>query len=513
MFGWGKKGRIAKLFDAIVSGTSPAAALAAVPQGEQSAAAAACIGRLLFEDHEAKACALVEAAIERDVDDEEVLLAGEGAYVQAGNLERSVELVQRAFERRSDSERLLVLLAQRLVDDERAEEALELIEVAESESVDVQVQRGRALLSLERHAEAMAVLEHAIAYYQGELKRMSYGAGGAFQQSLDRARELYNLACSDVRGPEAVIAAEVNRGDLARTGHNYRLLAESLMVECSYRPSYTELEHPERTLERIGQKSSRTESVATLALRGSALLRLGRLNAARAAFELACERDGAHFAGYRGLAAVLDEEEFDLRKRAAALEPPKCPDVLTRVIVDWPALTELERSVVAASVYPLRGALTALAQAGATVRLLPIDVRTVDLPLWREREGERLESDPRALDALGGVASSAGLAVARIEQLLDVESPNGLVFAHEFAHLAHFAMDEGRTHVEQLYERSLAVPYIASTYQMSDVHEFFACAYEDFLRQHLRLRVYREADDQGVWRDVVRMFEQVASLG
>lgn len=167
--------------------------------------------------------------------------------------------------------------------------------------------------------------------------------------------------------------------------------------------------------------------------------------------------------GYRGLAAVHDFQELVLFARVARLEPLPCPPGLADIVPDFRALTDREQSIAIASIYPLRGSLTLLRELGARIHLLPIDVRTVDLPEWHADSGQRLENDLRALDALGGAASRDHcLAAARAEELWDIASPGGFTFGHEFAHLALFAMREPGP-VVQLYERALEVPYVAST--------------------------------------------------
>jgi tetratricopeptide (TPR) repeat protein len=508
MFGWGRGKRAKRLSERIFAGDDPAGALSELPEKERAPAVLEVMRQLAFDDRHDTACAFVDAAFAAGVDDEDVLLAGENAFAVVGKLERSVELCQQALDRRPESDRLVRRLALRLLDVRRPAEALELLEAAAVSTPEQQLVRGNALLALERPAEALPILEAVIDYYELEMKQtLDRSMWTAARDRCHEARELHDAAHAELHGAESVVASAANLGNLANAGGNYRLLAESLMVECEHVPATTELEAPERTLERLRDKRGEHDDAATLALRGCALLRVGRPHDARHMFEAACELDGTHFAGFRGLGTTRDIEQLDLLTQAARLPEHPCPPLLPSVVSDWPALTDLERKIVIASAHPLRGALPRLAAAGARIRLLPIDVRTVDLPEWKRDAGARFTDDHRAMDALGGVASSTQqLAAARIEALLDVVSPSGFVFAHELAHLAFFQMEDPSA-VLELYDWAAEIPYIASSYQMSNADEFFACAYQDYLRAHYGLRSYREPDDQGVWAAVVELFD------
>jgi hypothetical protein len=158
---------------------------------------------------------------------------------------------------------------------------------------------------------------------------------------------------------------------------------------------------------------------------------------------------------------------------------------------------------------PLRGALPALAQAGARIRVLPIDVRPTDLDELRAIAGNRSD-DHRAPEALGGLSTSK-LAVAKIEGLLDVETPDGWTFAHEFAHLAHSHLPKAAlTQLAALYARAREVGWASDEYQLENDAEFLAVAYTDFLRQRHGLTEYKEPDEVGLHHDVMAFFAGLA---
>jgi hypothetical protein len=84
------------------------------------------------------------------------------------------------------------------------------------------------------------------------------------------------------------------------------------------------------------------------------------------------------------------------------------------------------------------------------------------------------------------------------------------VFAHELAHLALFhAPPEVRADIEQLFERALAAEHVITTYQTSNVDEFFAVAYTDYVAHRYKLRSMRELDEEGVVEEVFQLVERL----
>lgn len=375
----------------------------------------------------------------------------------------------------------------------------------------VVLKRGEALLALERKEEALELLEAVRDHLDGELRAglVSRGHWEHLRDLHGEASRLADSARAELHGRETLVIQPAAAGKLdGRAGVNYRLLGESLMVNAP------PLADGAIALERVDAASARadrmladdSQDVHALCLKGSALLRLGKIDAARDRFEAAVARDGRCFAAFLGLGAVLDHERYGLVAAAGRLPSLPEPHALGAVVPDLPALTPLERRVVCASAAPLAGALPAVATAGARIRLLPIDVRPTDLAEL-SRIGQGRTEDHRAHEALGGLAAPQ-LAVARIDELLDVVSEHGLVFAHELAHLAYFHLaDALRARVEALHQEAAELGWVAEAYALENPHEFFAVCYTDWLRQRFALPLRREPDDAGVFDRLAAVFE------
>lgn len=142
-------------------------------------------------------------------------------------------------------------------------------------------------------------------------------------------------------------------------------------------------------------------------------------------------------------------------------------------------------------------------------RCPPINVRATDLSEFLEQTDQRAK-DHRSYDALGGLAIPR-LAVARIDELLDVVSDHGLVFAPELAHLAFFHLaPEKRTEVEPIFGEAAEIGWVAEAYALENPDEFFAVSYTDWLRATLNLPLRREPDEAGMFDAVGRVFSELA---
>ena len=375
------------------------------------------------------------------------------------------------------------------------------------------LKRGEALLALDRKEEALELLDAVRDHYERELRAglVSREDWQHLRDLHDEASRLADSARSELHGRETLVIQPAMAGKLdARAGVNYRLLGESLMV------SAPPLANGSIALEPVSIAATRADgmlradpqSAHALCLKGSALLRQGKLDAARDRFEQAAALDGRCFAAFLGLGAVLDHVRYGLGRAAEGLPDLAEPEGLGVIVPDFPALTTLERRVVCASAAPLAGALTAIAAAGARIRLLPIDVRPTDLPELSLANRERTD-DHRSFDAVGGLAAPR-LAVARIDELLDVVSDHALVFAHELAHLAFFHLAaELRAQVEALHREAAELGWVAEAYALENPDEFFAVSYTDWLRQRFGLPLRREPDEAGIFDRLAAVFEDL----
>jgi cytochrome c-type biogenesis protein CcmH/NrfG len=404
-------------------------------------------------------------------------------------------------------------LAMLLVENEQAEEALKLLGGLEDHHHPVVALRtGEALVALGRQEEALTALTEVRDLYDYRLKHgMLQGDAYEMREHMMQAARLFQEIQAEMHGREAVVLEPDRKGQLdAGEGVNFELLGQSLMADSPRIARELELESPEATIAAAETRlMSDPKDAGALALFGSGLLRLGETGKARSRFEAACAADRKCFAGYLGLGAVINYDRYELVGAAEGLPPPPAEVEVAAVVPDWSALTDLERRVIWASVQPLRGVLPALARAGVRVRILPIDVRPTDLEELRDAAGIRT-TDHRAPATLGGLATPT-LAVAKIEGLLDVETPAGWTFAHEFAHLAHPHLPaDVREPVAALYARAREAGWVSDEHQLENDAEFLAVAYTDFLRQRHGLTEYREPDEVGVYHDVMALFADLA---
>jgi tetratricopeptide (TPR) repeat protein len=367
----------------------------------------------------------------------------------------------------------------------------------------VALKRGEALLALDRKEEALALLDAVRDHYGRELRAglVSRDDWQHLRDLHEEASRLADSARAELHGRETLVIQPALAGKLdGRAGVNYRLLGESLMVNAPpLADGSTPLEQVEVATARADRLlESDPKSAHALCLKGSALLRLGKLDAARDRFERAAALDGRCFAAFLGLGAVLDHVRYGLQRAAEGLPDLPVPEGLDAIVPDLRALTPLERRVVCASAAPLAGALPAIIAAGARIRLLPIDVRSTDLPELALANRGRTD-DHRSYEAIGGLAAPR-LAIARIDELLDVVSDHGLVFAHELAHLAFFHLSgKLRTQVEALYREASELGWVADAYALKNPDEFFAVSYTDWLRVRFGLPLRREPDEAGIF--------------
>jgi len=470
------------------------------------------LAQALFDDERyaaAKATldrALALAPAEPDLHELDASIARE-----LGQVEPAIAALRRVVAATPSDAAATISLAEILIASERAEEAIILLRsfpVVGDREIDARL--AEALFVHGEPAAALKILDDVCARYERQLREpwSSTDRRGliARAQHADRLRsDVY----AELHGRDATIELAAAKGTLnARAGVNYRLLGASLAAKSARVAEVLDLQDPDTTDAR-GRAAGR-DSAAGLVLVGSAQLRRGELAAARKTFERASELDGRCAAAFLGIGAVLDHEKYELHRRAAGLEMPRdVPSTVTAVVPDWPALTELERHVVWASVKPFVARLPVLVERGVVMRVLPIDVRATDIQLFEHVAGKRAKDDHRSYDAIGGVATLRG-AIAKVEGLLDIASDHSWTFAHEFAHLVYFHLDEARaTPFVSLFEKASAVRYANIDYALKNDDELFAVTYTDYLRRRHGLPGETIDDDAGIQTALMSYFAQL----
>ena len=77
--------------------------------------------------------------------------------------------------------------------------------------------------------------------------------------------------------------------------------------------------------------------------------------------------------------------------------------------------------------------------------------------------------------------------------MLSFASEYSWVFAHELAHLAHFHMTDAQCDaLDEMFAALDESEFVLTSYQSRNTAEFFAVAYEDYLRNLYRLPYPRE---------------------
>ncbi len=374
---------------------------------------------------------------------------------------------------------------------------------------------GTAYFELDDNERAVELLEEAMGNLDVQMRHaIEPEAWKSAKERLDALRPMYDEAAAILWGAEELINLSAGRAQLdAHAGVNYRLLGARLMVD-QPAPLTEQLELIDaETMERDGKCliAEDRRDVRGLYTLGCAMLRTGRAEKAEALFKRACEADGACFAAFLGLGAAMDVQQLRSYDGASALPALERPPGIEDVVPDWPALTDLERRVVVASVWGLRFALDRLASRGATIRVLPLDVRSTDLEPLSEASGVRTD-DHRDVTAITGLASDR-IALSKVEDLLDVDGEHGWVFAHELAHLVLLNFEEELLDlVAEMHDRAAQVGFLVDGYQDKNDDEFFAIAYTDSLRHRFGRTEHKHLDEEGVLEGIYRAFERLAEL-
>lgn len=467
------------------------------------------------EERSTEAAGLVERALNEAADDVDALRlkaeiqTEEDPEGAAGTLGRLAELLP-------DEASITLQLAEALISVDRPDEALRRLQpLRDGAGPEVLLKVGKALYAASRTEEALEVLD-AAADQAEALARSDPFAGDITQGDpvFAELRALHEEVLAEVHGREAVtVDAAVRRKLDPRAGVNFKLLAQSLMRERQTMPRTLTLQSSAQERAAGHELLSREpRDVTGHLLLGSADLREGRFDSALRHFEKVERLDPRHFGGVLGRGSALQCREQGAVERVAR-RLPRTGDLSAwrRIVPDLSQLTSLEQQVVHASVLPFRALLPRLEAAGSRIRVLPLDVLATDVPELADAADEKHAEDHRAYACLSGMAQDT-LAVVKVEELLDVESEGGWTFAHELAHLVLNQAPEALVaEVGGHYEAFLDTDYLGGEYQLSNLHEFFACSYVDFLRERHRLRTYAEHDEAGQLRALFATFERLCA--
>jgi Flp pilus assembly protein TadD len=492
-----------------------ALALVASAGGQLRAGALVDLARDCDEDELELACELLQEALARSPQDDDITWLLARREARAGRVRSSVERLRALRARHPRRVDVLAELAEQLIALERAAEAEALLaDWEEAPEPRLLCVLGKARFAQERLEEALPPLERALQLYEQRTRGDALAGGQPVRDDeYVELEALHSEVLASLHGHEALVVDAARRRRLdARAGVNFQLLAAHRMVGAPCRaPSLALL--PLERMRALADERLRGEASDAVGLvqRGVVLLREGRFRDALKHFERAHELSPDDFAPLLGKGVALELDQQDVLGGLKHLPEVGGLEGLERVFEDWPALTERERRVVHASVLPLRQFLPGLAARGYRVRILPLDVRASDVPeLAALREERAGEGDHRTFEALHGVALG-NLALAKVEGLLSLEpGAGGWVLAHEFAHLVlNAGSGRLRGRVQRLLRRAERAGYVGSEYQKQNEDEFFACAYTEYLARRYGLEVEQQVDDRGVAADVFALFEEL----
>lgn len=410
----------------------------------------------------------------------------DAAWGQALEDERwadAVALCEAVLARQPRHSRARTGLARLHLSSGRPQEALRVLGPGQGVDPDLMVVRAEVLAATDQPQEALSLASQARDLCERAMKH-SYGEQWQqYRQTQVRAGRLADDLTAELRGAEAVVLEAARDGRLSgRAGVNFRLLGQAAMATSPRLARHLQLRSPQED-EAAARVHLRTHSADLLARCHLALsrYRLGDLKAAERGFASVLEEDHGFWPALLGKGALLDCKDKGWLRAVRALPAGELPAAWLPVFPDHHALTPEERQVLLASCQPVAPLMEAVARRGWTVRILPLDVRPTDLEALAHAEGERNAQDHRALAGIGGLASSSGIAVARIESLLDT-SDQGWTLAHELAHLAFWVLEPAlQRQVEEALEAAREQPWVAEQYQLRNVDEFFAVSVSRWL--------------------------------
>jgi tetratricopeptide (TPR) repeat protein len=507
---FGRKAKIRKAVDrALASEPADHAAIDALP-ADQRPTAYYNLGHTLADDERyADAKRAVERALELEPNELDLYRLAATIHRELGDTAAAIAAQRRVVAATPGDIAQARALGEMLVAAGALDDAIALLRpLADAHDRELDALLAEALFVHGESDEAFAILDAVCKQYELQLREpWSVPDRQGLISRAQHAMRLRDDVYADLHGREATIELAAASGRLdARAGVNYLLLGARLASTSDRVAEVLELQTPDATEQRAGT------TALGLALIGTSQLRRGELAGARKSFERASALDGRCFAAFYGLGAVLDHEKYDLRRRAERLPLVAAASAdLVAVVPDWPALTDLERRVVWASIGPFAAMLPVLASRAVTMRILPIDVRATDIGLFEHVAGKRAADDHRSYDAIAGVATMRG-AIAKIEHVLDTASNHAWTLAHEFAHLVYFHMDAARAApFEELFRRAQRVGYATTPYALKNDDELFAVSYANFLRQRHASPGAPIADDSGIQDALTSYFRALSA--
>jgi tetratricopeptide (TPR) repeat protein len=377
---------------------------------------------------------------------------------------------------------------------------------------ELRTRLGRALHRLDACEAAVDLLAPVIGYLDSALRAVQDRT--SFDERLkwlEDVRRLHDDAFASVHGHEELVVNDLMSHRLdGASGANHRLLAYARMRESGRVAETLDLVSvAEEEARGRAHLAAGRKAAANLWL-GSALLRQGAASSAERHFEKACDLDRTSFAGLLGLGTAKDAARLDLARRIKALPEPAPTPELLQVVPEYEQLSPVEQRALCATLLPLGELLEVVARAGAVLRFLPIDVRSVDRPELAEGAGE-VTDDHRTVDAIDGLATEK-LAVASITHLLDVASEHAWVVGHEVAHLVGMNLpDERLAPLATLHRKALRSGYVVGFYASSNLDEFVAGTYQELLHRRWGTQHSLELDDAGILQAALAWWQAEAA--
>lgn len=401
---------------------------------------------------------------------------------------------------------------------EEAQEWEEIVSLLPEETDDPDLLLWRAVgyCQLERYEEGLELLESLLRFYENRIKHaMSEDEFEEIRNTMQEIQLLHDDVYVNVHDQTSLILHYAKRGNLdVSSGNNYILMGQSLMPHAEHSPASVVLQTPQHMVDWADTVLvDEADDPLALTQKGLASMRWLAFDDALSFLQNACDSENPHFAAYLAYGSILSCQKHRWLDALYCLpetsSTPMPTEQLTSVVTDLGVFTPEETRVVHASVFPLRGSLSILSQEEVTIRVLPVDVRATDLPEYEELL-QQFSEDRRAYEASTGLATPK-VAMAKVEDLMNVSGEHGWTFAHEFAHLAYFHLPEPwREVIHSLFADALEAHYSFGSYQLSNDDEFFAGAYVDYLLWKYDIEEPL-MDEHGIRADIYAVFDAIAA--